>query len=143
MWSGWYWPTLDFRGIAGEGLVFDEVSATSTIENGIASTQDFRLKSPQVSATMTGSANIPRETQDLEVALVPRINATSASVAAAFVNPVLGIGTLAAQLLFADEFSKAFTQHYRVSGGWANPRVTKVGDNKPRIREPGERSLVQ
>lgn len=135
--------TLDFRGIAGEGLVFDEVSATSTIENGIASTQDFRLKSPQVSATMTGSANIPRETQDLEVALVPRINATSASVAAAFVNPVLGIGTLAAQLLFADEFSKAFTQHYRVSGGWANPRVTKVGDNKPRIREPGERSLVQ
>jgi uncharacterized protein (TIGR02099 family) len=135
--------TLDFRGIAGEGLVFDELSATSTIENGIASTQDFRLKSPQVSATMKGSANIPRETQDLEVALVPRINATSASVAAAFVNPVLGIGTLAAQLLFADEFSKAFTQHYRVSGGWANPRVTKVGDNKPQIREPGERSLLQ
>jgi uncharacterized protein (TIGR02099 family) len=135
--------TLDFRGIAGEGLVFDEISATSTIENGIASTQDFRLKSPQVSATMTGSANIPRETQNLEVALVPRINATSASVAAAFVNPVLGIGTLAAQLLFADEFSKAFTQHYRVSGGWANPQVTKVGDNKPRIREPGERSLLQ
>lgn len=121
--------TLDFRGIAGQGLVFDEISATGTIENGIASTSDFRLKSPQVSAAMTGSANLPQETQDLEVALVPRINATSASVAAAFINPVLGIGTLAAQLLFADEFSKAFTQHYKVTGSWAEPRIAKVGDN--------------
>ncbi len=121
--------TLDFRGIAGEGLVFDEISATGTIENGIASTSDFRLKSPQVSAAMTGSANLPQETQDLEVALVPRINATSASVAAAFINPALGIGTLAAQLLFADEFSKAFTQHYKVTGSWAEPRIAKVGDN--------------
>lgn len=121
--------TLDFRGIAGQGLVFDEISATGTIENGIASTSDFRLKSPQVSAAMTGSANLPQETQDLEVALVPRINATSASVAAAFINPALGIGTLAAQLLFADEFSKAFTQHYKVTGSWAEPRIAKVGDN--------------
>ncbi len=33
--------------------------------------------------------------------------------------------------MFADEISKVFTQHYRVSGSWADPKVTKVEDNKP------------
>nr|WP_261378867.1 YhdP family protein [Cupriavidus gilardii] len=136
--------TLDFRGIAGQGLVFDDISATGTIENGVATTDDFRLKSPAVNATMKGSADIPRETQDLHVALVPRINATSASVAAAFVNPALGIGTLAAQLLFADEFSKAFTQHYRVTGSWADPQIAKVGDNgQDRVQVPDQRQPEQ
>ncbi|MBY4895816.1 YhdP family protein [Cupriavidus sp. AU9028] len=135
--------TLDFRALTGQGLVFDQISATGTISNGIARTGDFQLKSPQVSATMTGTANIPRETQDLEVALVPRINATTASVAAAFVNPALGIGTLAAQLLFADEFSKAFTQHYRVTGSWADPKIAKVGDNKAGEGIPDHRQPEQ
>ena len=54
----------------------------------------------------------------------------SASVAAAFINPALGIGTLAAQLLFADEFSKAFSRRFHISGGWANPQIIKVGENK-------------
>jgi uncharacterized protein YhdP len=87
--------------------------------------------------SMSGTADLLHETQDLEVAVTPRINATTTSVAAAFINPVLGIGTLAAQLMFADEISKVFTQHYRVSGSWADPKVTKVEDNKtqPPIQE--------
>lgn len=135
--------TLDFRALTGQGLVFDSISATGTIANGIAKTQDFQLKSPQVSASMNGTANLPRETQDLEVALVPKINATTASVAAAFVNPALGIGTLAAQLLFADEFSKAFTQHYQVTGSWADPKIAKVGDNKAGEGVPDHRQPEQ
>ncbi|MDF3839149.1 YhdP family protein [Cupriavidus basilensis] len=122
--------TFDFRGVAGQGMPFDEITGTGTIDKGVASTGDFELRGGQLRAAMTGSANIPRETQDLEVTVVPRINATSASVAAAFINPALGIGTLAAQLMFADEFSKAFSRRYHISGGWANPQITKVGENK-------------
>ncbi|WP_420992633.1 YhdP family protein [Cupriavidus sp. 30B13] len=122
--------TFDFRGVAGQGMVFDEITGTGTLENGVASTKDFELKGGQLRASMTGSANLPRETQDLEVTVVPRINATSASVAAAFINPALGIGTLAAQLIFADEFSKAFSRRYHISGSWANPQIGKVGENK-------------
>lgn len=134
--------TFDFRGVAGQGMVFDEITGSGTIENGVASTNDFALKGSQLRASMTGSANIPHETQDLDVTVVPRINATSASVAAAFINPVLGIGTLAAQLLFADEFSKAFSRRFHISGGWANPQIGKVRENKaeaPRIRDGANR----
>ncbi|WP_427312959.1 YhdP family protein [Cupriavidus sp. H39] len=122
--------TLDFRTLSGRGLLFDRIAGSGTIENGVGTIQDFHLRSPQIIASMSGSANLLRETQDLHVAVVPRINATTTSIAAAFINPALGIGTLAAQLLFADEFSKMFTQHYRISGSWANPQVGKVEDNK-------------
>ncbi|WP_082016497.1 YhdP family protein [Cupriavidus sp. IDO] len=132
--------TLDFRSLSGRGLLFDRVSGSGTIENGVGTIQDFELKSPQIIASMTGSANLLRETQDMEVQVVPRINATSTSVAAAFINPVLGIGTLAAQLLFADEFSKVFTQHYRISGSWANPQISKVEDNKTQRQPVRDRS---
>ncbi|SOY85977.1 YhdP family protein [Cupriavidus taiwanensis] len=122
--------TLDFRTLSGRGLLFDRITGSGTIENGVGTIQDFRLRSPQIIASMSGTANLLRETQDLRVEVVPRINATTTSIAAAFINPALGIGTLAAQLLFADEFSKMFTQHYRISGSWANPQVGKVEDNK-------------
>ncbi|MEM5274096.1 YhdP family protein [Cupriavidus taiwanensis] len=122
--------TLDFRTLSGRGLLFDRITGSGTIENGVGTIQDFQLRSPQIIASMSGTANLLRETQDLRVAVVPRINATTTSIAAAFINPALGIGTLAAQLLFADEFSKMFTQHYRISGSWANPQVGKVEDNK-------------
>ncbi len=122
--------TLDFRTLSGRGLVFDRIAGTGTIESGVGTIQEFELRSPQILASMSGTANLLRETQDLRVDVVPRINATSTSIAAAFINPVLGIGTLAAQLLFADEFSKVFTQHYRITGSWANPQIGKLEDNK-------------
>lgn len=132
--------TLDFRSVTSRGTVFDDISGNGTIENGVATIESFRMKSNQLNASMTGSANLPRETQDLDVEVVPRINAATTSVAAAFINPVLGIGTLAAQLLFADEFSKVFTQHYRVTGSWADPQVTKVDDGKSRPAPVQDRS---
>ncbi len=132
--------TLDFSSLTSKGLVFDDVTGSGTIENGVGKIEEFRFKGSQVMASMTGSADLLHETQDLDVAVIPRINATTTSVAAAFINPVLGIGTLAAQLLFADEFSKVFTQHYRVSGSWADPKVTKLEDNKSRQPSVQERS---
>jgi len=121
--------TFDFRSLSSRGLVFDTLNGTGTIENGAGKIEAFKFKSSQVMASMSGTADLLHETQDLEVAVTPRINATTTSVAAAFINPVLGIGTLAAQLMFADEVSKVFTQHYRVSGSWADPKVSKVEEN--------------
>ncbi|WP_244787021.1 YhdP family protein [Cupriavidus pauculus] len=122
--------TLDFRSLASKGIVFDDITGSGTIENGVGKIEEFRFKGSQVIASMSGSADLLHETQDLDVSVIPRINATTTSVAAAFINPVLGIGTLAAQLLFADEFSKVFTMHYRVSGSWADPKISKVEENK-------------
>ncbi|HVL10056.1 MAG TPA: AsmA-like C-terminal region-containing protein, partial [Burkholderiaceae bacterium] len=121
--------TLDFRGVASSGTVFDATTASAEVRNGIATTNDFRMRSPQFTMEMKGSTNIPAETQQLEVTVLPKINATTASLATTFINPAIGLGTLAAQLLFADQVSNAFRQQYRISGSWSAPDIRKVGDN--------------
>ena len=58
-----------------------------------------------------------------------RSDATSASLAAAFINPAIGLGTLAAQLVLGDQLSKAFATQYHVTGSWANPKIDKVASS--------------
>lgn len=119
----------DLRSATGRGTPFDNVSATGTIANGVARTEDFSVRGPQFQVAMQGSANILEETQDLRVKVTPKVDATSASLAAAFINPAIGLGTLAAQLLLGDQMSKAFATQYHVTGSWADPKIEKVASN--------------
>ncbi|TYZ49388.1 TIGR02099 family protein, partial [Ralstonia solanacearum] len=116
----------DLRGTTGRGTPFESVAATGTIASGIARTDDFAVKGPQFQVAMQGSANILEETQDLRVTVTPKVDATSASLAAAFINPAIGLGTLAAQLILGDQMSKAFATQYRVTGSWADPKIEKA-----------------
>ncbi|RGA39201.1 AsmA-like C-terminal region-containing protein, partial [Klebsiella pneumoniae] len=102
----------DLRSATGRGTPFESVAATGTIASGIAHTEDFAVKGPQFQVAMQGSANILDETQDLRVKVTPKVDATSASLAAAFINPAIGLGTLAAQLVLGDQLSKAFVTQY-------------------------------
>jgi len=119
----------DLRSATGRGTPFESVTATGTIASGIARTEDFTVKGPQFQVAMHGSANILDETQDLRVKVTPKVDATSASLAAAFINPAIGLGTLAAQLLLGDQMSKAFATQYHVTGSWADPKIEKVASN--------------
>ena len=119
----------DLRSATGRGTPFESVAATGTIASGIAHTEDFAVKGPQFQVAMQGSANILDETQDLRVKVTPKVDATSASLAAAFINPAIGLGTLAAQLVLGDQLSKAFVTQYRVTGSWADPKIEKVASN--------------
>lgn len=119
----------DLRSATGRGTPFESVAATGTIASGVAHTEDFAVKGPQFQVAMQGSANILDETQDLRVKVTPKVDATSASLAAAFINPAIGLGTLAAQLVLGDQLSKAFVTQYHVTGSWADPKIEKVASN--------------
>ena len=124
--------TLDFRDIFSEGFSFDGVTATATIERGVARTDNFKMRSVNAAVLIDGSADIAKESQDLHVAVIPEINAGAASVVYALaVNPVIGLGTFLAQLFLREPLARAFTYEYRISGPWQEPVVTKI-QNKAR-----------
>ena len=75
---------------------------------------------------MEGKADIERETQDLRVIVVPEIDAGTASLAYAAINPALGLGAFLAQVLFSKPLIAVNTREFRVSGTWADPKVDKV-----------------
>jgi uncharacterized protein YhdP len=73
-----------------------------------------------------GDADINAETQNLEVVVIPEINAGTASLAYILVNPAIGVGTFVANYLFRKPLQAALTNVYEVSGSWADPKVEPV-----------------
>ncbi|WP_432240985.1 YhdP family protein [Herbaspirillum robiniae] len=119
--------TLDFRDVFSEGFAFDNVVGTAAINRGIATTDNLKMTGVTASVLMNGSADIARETQDLHVVVIPEINLGTASVVAMAVNPVVGVGTLLAQLFLRNPVMKSLTFEYKVTGPWSDPIVVKQG----------------
>ena len=117
---------LDFRDVFSQGFAFDFFRGQGQIEQGVLSTRNLQMKGVNAAVMMEGSADLVRETQDLQVFVVPEINAGAASLLAATVNPVVGIGTLLAQLLLRQPLRSVTTQEFRVTGSWADPQVQKL-----------------
>jgi uncharacterized protein YhdP len=117
---------LDFRDVFSEGFSFDFIRGDITIEDGIAATNNLQMKGVNAAVLMEGKADIQKETQDIKVVVVPEINAGTASLAFAVINPAIGLGTFLAQLVLRQPLIRAATQEFQVHGTWADPQVTRV-----------------
>ena len=131
--------SLDFRDLFQEGFAFDSINGDVKIGQGVAVTNNLRMRGVQALVLMEGNADIERETQDLRVVVVPEINAGTAALAYAVINPAIGLGAFLAQALLKKPLTAAGTREFRVSGPWADPKVERVerkfGDDVPSAEE--------
>jgi len=123
--------TLDFRDVFSEGFAFDSVRGNVSVAQGVASTRDLRMKGVSAVVLMEGSADIASETQDLRVWVLPEINAGTASLLAATVNPAMALGTFLAQWLLRQPLNQAGTQEFHINGSWSDPQIQKVARQRP------------
>jgi uncharacterized protein (TIGR02099 family) len=117
---------LDFRDLFDEGFPFDSFAGDMKIAQGVAHTNNLRMRGVQAAVLMEGQADLARETQDLRVVVVPEINAGTASLAYAIINPAVGLGTFLAQMFLRRPFMQANTREFHVTGPWADPKVDRV-----------------
>jgi uncharacterized protein (TIGR02099 family) len=118
--------TLDFRDVFSDGFAFDFVRGDVRIEQGVAMTNNLQMKGVVAGALIEGKADLVRETQDLKVVVVPEINAGTASLYVATINPLIGLTSYLAQSFLAKPLIRAGTSEFHVDGTWSDPRVTKV-----------------
>jgi uncharacterized protein YhdP len=118
--------TLDFRDVFSEGFAFDFVRGDVRVDQGVAYTNNLQMKGVVAGALIEGRADIVRETQDLKVVVVPEINAGTASLYVATINPLIGLTSYLAQSFLAKPLIRAGTSEFHVDGTWSDPRVTKV-----------------
>ncbi len=118
--------TLDFSDLFSDGFAFDFVRGDVRIEQGVASTNNLQMKGVVAGALIEGSADLVRETQKLKVVVVPEINAGTASLYMATINPLVGLTSYLAQMVLSRPLVRAGTSEFFVDGTWTNPRVTKV-----------------
>jgi uncharacterized protein YhdP len=118
--------TLDFSDLFSDGFAFDFVRGDVRIEQGVASTNNLQMKGVVAGALIEGSADLVQETQKLKVVVVPEINAGTASLYMATINPLVGLTTYLAQMVLSKPLVRAGTREFFVDGTWTHPRVTKV-----------------
>jgi uncharacterized protein (TIGR02099 family) len=117
---------LDFRDVFTDGFSFDFVRGDVKIDQGIASTNNLQMKGVNAAVLMDGQADISKETQKIRVIVVPEINAGTASLIAAAINPAIGLGTFLAQVFLRGPLIEAATQEFLIDGTWVDPQVTPV-----------------
>jgi uncharacterized protein (TIGR02099 family) len=117
---------FDFRDLFAEGFAFDSVVGDLRIGDGRAATNNLRMRGTAAAVLMEGSADIVNETEDLRVVVVPEINAGTASLAYAVINPAIGLGTFLAQYFLRKPLMAASTREFRVTGPWDDPKVERV-----------------
>jgi uncharacterized protein (TIGR02099 family) len=118
--------TLDFRDVFTEGFAFDFVRGDITIQHGTAATNNLQMKGVNAAVLMEGKADLAHETQDIQVVVIPEINAGTASLVASVINPAIGVGTFLAQVFLRQPLIRAATQQFHIDGTWSDPRITKV-----------------
>jgi uncharacterized protein YhdP len=121
---------LDFRDVFQEGFAFDSIGGEIKLNGPVAGVHNLRMHGVNATVLMDGKADIVRETQDLRVFVVPEINAGTASLAYAAINPAIGLGTFVAQWLLRRPLIAANTREFHVSGSWDEPKVDRV-ERKP------------
>ena len=121
---------FDFRDLFEEGFAFDNVVGDIRIGGGLASTNNLRMRGAAAAVLMEGSADLVRETEDLRVVVVPEINAGTASLAYAVINPAVGLGTFLAQYFLRRPLMAASTREFRITGPWDDPKVERVERSK-------------
>lgn len=118
--------TLDFRDVFSEGFAFDFVRGDVEIDKGLARTNNLQMRGVNAAVLMAGSADIARETQNLQVVVVPEINAGTASLIASVINPAVGLGSFLAQMFLRRPLMEAATQEFHIDGSWSDPKITKI-----------------
>ena len=117
---------LDFRDVFEEGFNFDSLNGDVQIRQGVARTDNLRVRGAQAVVLLAGQADIGRETQDLQVLALPELNTASASLAYAAVNPAVALGAFIGQWLLGEPLRQASAREFRITGSWDAPKVDRI-----------------
>ena len=119
-------PSMDFHGVFGRGLHFSRVTGVARIHDGVAHTDNFRVVTAPARGDASGDIDLARRTLAMHVHVAPTISAGAGVVAAAVVNPLFGLGALAADFALSHSIETAFALDYSISGPWTQPHVERV-----------------
>ncbi|BAN22148.1 putative membrane protein [Caballeronia insecticola] len=128
--------TLHFEDVVGKGLPFEKMTGNARIVDGISRTDDFLMVTPPARVQMQGMVDLPKQTQDLHVKVIPTVGAGAAAIGAAVINPLLGLGVLAADIALSASIQKAFAFDYSITGSWNKPVIQRLKGDQGKIETP-------
>jgi uncharacterized protein YhdP len=130
--------TMDLRDLFREGFSYDTITGTAVVSKGIMTTKDFFMKGASAQVSISGVVDLPRETQNLHLRVVPSLGDGASTITSVLMaNPLLGITATLLQRLLKDPLGQIFAVEYDVTGTWNDPVVkrTKVDAPREKVQE--------
>ena len=122
--------SLDFSDLFSKGFIFDSINAGVRMNQGILSSNNFKMMGPAAEVNIDGEVDMIAETQNLHVTVRPFVS-DSLSLAALAGGPLVGAAAFIAQKILKDPFNKILTDEYQITGTWDDPIET----DKPKSEE--------
>ena len=107
---------LDFRDLFQEGLAYELMEGSFSIESGDAYTNNFVIESPTATIALAGRTGLIDEDYDHVLTLTPKLSENIALL------PIW----LGERILNTRFFDKVFANHYSIQGPWSAPRIEAI-----------------
>jgi uncharacterized protein YhdP len=117
---------LDFRDVFASGFSFDQASGTLRLESGTAYTNDFEMESTAATLAIEGSSDLVRQEFDYRLSVRPGVSQALPVIGAIAGGPTGAAAGLALQGLLRNALGEAAEARYSITGGWAEPEVTRL-----------------
>ena len=122
--------------IAEKGFAFDRINGSLRVKQGMARTDDLAIAGAMADAKMSGQIALAAQTIDLHVVVQPKVDLSTAALAASVIHPLVGVGSYVAQWVLSKPISAMATQTLHVKGALGDPVVTRLqGSEASRIEQ--------
>jgi uncharacterized protein YhdP len=118
--------SLDFSDMLIEGMEFDKIDGSYSIEDCILYTRNTRLEGVTAKIKISGKTDIARREYDQTIIVTPKIRQTLPVIGAISVGSTVGWGLLLLQNLFKKAIDKAVEIEYRITGSWDDPQIELI-----------------
>ncbi|MCU7798728.1 MAG: hypothetical protein KZQ70_00950 [gamma proteobacterium symbiont of Lucinoma myriamae] len=122
--------SLDFSDVSKEGFQFDKMEADLSFNNGLISTDNFRISAPSARILMTGNTSLVTKQFDQRVTVVPEVSATLPLAGAAVAGPAGAAVVWVGQKLLGDQLNRVTAFDYTIKGSWDEPVIVKDKTNR-------------
>ncbi|XZG69833.1 YhdP family protein [Chitinibacteraceae bacterium HSL-7] len=112
------------------GVTFSGIDGSFAIRRGLMNVDSLIIDSSSAKVMFSGQVNLPAQTQQLRLRIVPMVGDTVA-LAAAVVNPLAGLAAFALQRVLNDPLGHIVAFEYDVTGTWDDPHVKRTGQTAP------------
>lgn len=113
--------------IFGEGLPFDYIRGTFSLNQQRLQVADFRLDGPVIAVVAMGDTNLATRKLNFQAVAVPKIEMSGAAILSGIiVNPIIGVGAFLTQWLLKDPLGRALAQYFHITGTWDEPKLDDV-----------------
>ena len=117
---------FDFRDVVNEGLAFDSIRGSFSIDSGIASSDNVRIKMPSATLRVKGEVDLAKRTYDQRVTIAPKLSSGVAVAGTVLGGPAVGAILLLAQKLLEKPIENLSAISYHLTGDWQDPEIQTI-----------------